>query len=99
MRNIFLLHLREQRCLTPKQIEERTGIPAAKYLEYENTPTLIPAEYLELLSALLRVKPGYLEEYCHQLHVFAHHKGVVAILEERIRQLTRALKRKIRQRQ
>lgn len=96
MRNLLLIHLREQRRLTPEQIEERTGIPAANYLEYENTTSLIPSEYLELLSVLLRVKPGYLEEYCHQLHLFAHHKGILAVLEERNRQITKALKRKIR---
>lgn len=96
MRNLFLLHLREQRRLTPLQIEERTGIPAAQYLEYENTPTFMPTEYIELLSVLLRVKAEYLESYCHQLHLFAHHKGMLEIQEERIQNLTRALKRRIR---
>jgi len=99
MRNLLLLHLREQRRLTPEQIEERTGIPAAIYLEYENTPTLISSTDIELLSVLLKVKPEYLRDYSHQLELFACHNGIMALKEERIRQLTKALKRKIRGRQ
>ena len=77
MHNILLLHLREQHRLTPKQIEERAGIPAARYLEYRNTPGLILATGIERLSVLHKVKPEYLRDYSHQLELFACHNRIM----------------------
>lgn len=95
MQNLLLLHLRQQRRLTLRQIEQRTGITAAQYLEYEQGGHMSDTD-AELLSALLNIKWVHLRTYSDQLDYFAHSKGILQLKDKRIEQLTKALKRYIR---
>jgi transcriptional regulator with XRE-family HTH domain len=96
MQNLLLLHLREQKRLTPLKIEKITGIPAASYVEYEQGTMPVPDTELELLSTLFKVKWIHLRTYSDQLDYFAHSKGILDLKNKRIEQLTKALKRYIR---
>ena len=71
MRNFFLLHLRRQRGLMAKQIEQRTGIPVSRYLEYEKGSTSPCRTDATLLATLLNVKLSYVETYATQLEYFS----------------------------
>jgi transcriptional regulator with XRE-family HTH domain len=96
MQNFLLLHLREQKRLSPKQIELRTGIPARLYLEYENGNVSISSTDIELLAALFKVKSHYLKMHAEQVDFFTHSEGILKQKNKRLLQLTKALKRYIK---
>ena len=96
MQNLLLLHLREQRRLTPKKIEAATGISLAQYMEYEQGKMHMSQTDADLLGALLNVKSTYLKTYSEQLEFFHHTAGIMAQKDKRAAQLTRVLKRYIK---
>lgn len=63
MQNLLLIHLRGQRRITLKQIEQRTGITTAQYLEYEQGLASISDMDADLLSELFKVKWIHLRTY------------------------------------
>jgi transcriptional regulator with XRE-family HTH domain len=92
MQNLLLLHLREQRGLTVKQIEQTTGIPGSRYMEYEQGSASISNADCELLSCLLKVKPIYLNDYSRQLEYFTYAKSMLELKDKRIEELVTVLK-------
>ena len=95
MQNLLLLHCREQRKLSPEQIELKTGIPVSRYRSYENAQMPISLTDIELLSGLLKIRQEYLIIYSHQLDVFTAYKGILDVKDQKIKELTSALKRTI----
>lgn len=92
MQNLLLLHLREQKGITVKEIEQRTGIGQAQYLEYEQGASSISDTDSELLSSLFTVKAIYLKDYSIQLEYLTHAKSIMDIKDKRIEQLVTVLK-------
>ena len=92
MQNLLLLHLREQKGITVKEIEQRTGIPSSRYVEYEQGTSALSFTDAELLSCLLKVKPGYLKEYSSQLEYFSYAKEMLELKDKRVEELVNVLK-------
>ena len=92
MQNLLLLHLREQKGITVKEIEQRTGISSAQYIEYEQGTASLSDTDAELLSCLLKVKPGYLKEYSSQLEYFSYAKDMLELKDKRVEELVNVLK-------
>lgn len=92
MQNLLLLHLREQKGITVKEIEQRTGISSAQYMEYEQGTASLSDTDAELLSCLFKVKVGYLKEYSHQLEYFSYCKSMLQLKDKRIEELVAVLK-------
>ena len=92
MQNLLLLHLREQKGITVKEIEQKTGIPSSRYAEYEQGATALSNTDAELLSCLLRVKPSYLKEYSAQLEYFSYAKSMLELKDKRVEELVGVLK-------
>lgn len=92
MQNLLLLHLREQKAISVKEIEQRTGIPAAQYREYEQGTASISNTDAELLSCLLKIKAVYLKEYSQQLEYFSYCKSMLRLKDKRIEELVAVLK-------
>jgi hypothetical protein len=95
MQYLLLLHLREQKRLPVKKIEQRTGIPAAKYLEYEQGSAAIGDGEAELLAVLFKIRPFYLKACSSQPEYFNSSKLVLDLKNKRIEQLTPVPKRYI----
>ena len=92
MQNLLLFHLREQKGITVKEIEQRTGIAAPRYTEYEQGTASIADTDAELLSCLLKVKSIYLKEYSRQLEYFAYSKSMLELKDKRVEELLNVLK-------
>lgn len=92
MQNLLLLHLREQKGITVKDIEQKTGIAAAQYMEYEQGTASLSDTDAELLSCFFKVKAGYLKEYAHQLEYFTHCKSILQVKDKRIEELITVLR-------
>jgi len=92
MQNLLLLHLREQKGITVKEIEQRTGIAAVRYQEYEQGAAAIADSDAELLSCLLKVKAVYLKEYSRQLEYFSYCKSMLELKDKRVEELVAVLK-------
>lgn len=92
MQNFLLIHLREQKEITVKEIEQRTGIAAARYNEYEQGAASITDTDAELLSCLLKVKATYLKEYSGQLEYFSYCKSMLQLKDKRVEELVAVLK-------
>ena len=91
MQNLLLLHLREQKVITVKEIELKTGIPIARYNEYEQGLSTLSATDAELLSCLLKVKADCLKEYSQQLEYFSYAKNMLELKDKRVEELLNVL--------
>lgn len=92
MQNLLLLHLREQKGITVKEIEQRTGIASVQYTEYEQGTASLSDTDAELLSCLFKVKAGYLKEYSQQLEYFSYCKSMLQLKDKRIEELVAVLR-------
>jgi transcriptional regulator with XRE-family HTH domain len=92
MQNLLLFHLREQKGLSVKELEQRTGISPNQYTEYEQGASSISDTDCELLSALFKIKPIYLREYSRQLEYFTYAKSMLELKDKRIEELVTVLK-------
>jgi hypothetical protein len=84
MQNILLLHFREQRHLTNRQIEQKIGIPVARYRDYEQNGLAICKTDADLLAALSEIKADYLKAYSEQLEFFSASRSIVEMKDKRI---------------
>ena len=96
--NYLLMHGRERCGLTVLQVCRRTGIDAKKYALMETGRYIIGQHEAELLGTLLAIPPPYLMQGSICLEWMHSHRDVVRIKNEKIRELTKALKQKIHSR-
>lgn len=92
MQNLLLVHLREQKGISAKEIEQRTGIPVTRYNEYEQGMSALSGIDAELLSCLLKIKAAYLKEYAQQLEYFSYAKAMLELNDKRVEELVNVLK-------
>ena len=93
--NYLLMHLRHLSKLTIREICRQTGIPERIYNEMEAGRHVITSEEADLLGTLLGIEPYYLSQQSYQVELIRLTKYVLEYKQEKINQLSRALKRKI----
>ena len=93
----LLLHGRQSRRLNIEQVCAKTGITAENYKQMEAGAKLIDITDAELLGALFKINPQYIEEHNFQLTLLSSSKHIIQMKEAKIISLTKALKRKIKQ--
>lgn len=92
----LLKHGRESRRLTVQQVAARTGIEKEKYALMEAGSYIVSHTDAELLGALFKIKPAYIEANSYQVEVLNAAHAIMKLKDEKIAALTKALKRKIR---
>jgi transcriptional regulator with XRE-family HTH domain len=95
MHHLLLRHCRRALRLTPRQIEDRTGIPAERYKAYEEDGMHIPDLDATLLGSVLGADPADLASLSLQLEFFHGYNILLRSKGAQIDKLTKALQRSL----
>ena len=92
----LLKHARESRRLGIKQVCAKTGIAVKAYTQMEMGTCMINQADAELLGALFKINPQYIEASNFQLTLLHAAGQLIQRKDKQIATLTKALKRKIK---